>query len=56
MARILVVSDDGSVVVQVVTDDEGTTVANCQLGCEPITDRGQFGDTAQAAVVHADGH
>lgn len=54
MAQVLVVSDDGATVVEVVTDDEdGGTVAVCQCG-ERISDRGHFEDTVQAAVVHLD--
>lgn len=56
MARVQVLSDDGSTVVEVDTDDEGWTAGLC-TGCgEQITDRGHFEDTVQACEVHVDQH
>lgn len=55
MARVLVVSDDGATTAEVVTDDDGWTVARCACG-EEITDRGRYEDTVQAAQIHVDRH
>jgi len=55
MARVLVASDDGATVAEVVTDEEGRTVVRCPCG-EDITDRGHFEDTVQAAEIHVDRH
>jgi hypothetical protein len=53
MARVLVVSDDGATVVDIVTDDEGRTEGLCACG-ERISDRGHFEDTVSATELHVD--
>ncbi len=54
MARILVVSDDDAVTVEVRTDDEGWTAGRCSECLALITDRGHFADTVQASGIHVD--
>lgn len=53
MSRLLVVSDDNTHVCEIVTDEEGQTVARCPCGAV-ITDRGHFEDTVRVAEVHVD--
>jgi hypothetical protein len=53
---VQVVSDDGRTVADVVTSDEGWTVATCRECREEITDRGHFEDTVRAAENHVDQH
>lgn len=56
MARVLVVSDDGAVIVDISRDDEAWTTGRCRACRAEITDRGHFEDTVQACEVHADQH
>lgn len=55
-ARVLVVSDDGRTVVEVVDDDEGYAVGRCR-SCPWKTDVDEAwrrDDVMQASVVHVD--
>lgn len=56
MAKVLVTSGDGVIVVRIRTDKNGYSVGECSEGCEEITDRGNFEDTIEAAKIHADMH
>nr|WP_221374467.1 hypothetical protein [Actinoplanes polyasparticus] len=53
MAQVLVASDDGATVVEIVQDDEVGAFGVCPCG-DRISDRGHFEDTVQAVEVHVD--
>jgi hypothetical protein len=54
MTRILVVSDDGAVTVDVHRDDEGWTSGVCRACRAVISNRGQFENFLHAFEVHVD--
>jgi hypothetical protein len=53
MARVLVVSDDGTHTCEIGADDEGAAIAECSCGWTG-SDRGHFEDTVQVAEIHVD--
>jgi hypothetical protein len=54
MARVLVVSDDGAITVEIERQDaDAWTFGVCPCG-EVISDRGHFEDTVNAVELHVD--
>lgn len=56
MAHVVVASDDQTLIVELETDDDAYTSALCPVCGELLTDRGNFGDTAEIVGIHLDNH